>query len=130
MRHNDAAGMGAITLARELSLARRAACPRVARRRRSPQGLLAERHESQLESRWIVFCRLREVRLAEVWAPPMAVSRLLAEARWSISWVATSEITRSHRLTAELPFGQPFAGVGFETEGGEKVREHYHVLQL
>ena len=66
----------------------------------APQGLLAERHESQLESRWIVFCRLREVRPAEVWAPPMAVSRLLAEARWSISWAATSEITRSHRLTA------------------------------
>ena len=61
----------------------------------------------------------------------MAVSRLLAEARWSISWAATSEITRSHRLDRlELLLGQPFVGAGFETEGGEEVLEHQHVLQL
>ena|SRR5215211_8622009 len=29
----------------------------------------------------------------------------------------------------ELLFVQPFAYVGFETEGGEEVREHHHVLE-
>jgi hypothetical protein len=27
-------------------------------------------------------------------------------------------------------FGQPFAYVGFEAEGGKEVREHHHVLEL
>jgi len=30
----------------------------------------------------------------------------------------------------ELLLGQPFAGVGLETEGGEEVLEHQHVFQL
>src|SRR5687767_13286595 len=69
VRHNDAAGTERrYHLARELHL-RRVVLHSLGSlvEDEAPQGLLAERHESQLESRWIVFCRLREVRSAEVW---------------------------------------------------------------
>ena len=71
VRHNDAAGMRGGHLARELQL-RRVVLHALGSlvEDEGAQGLLAEGHESQLESRWIVFCRLREVRPAEVGAPP------------------------------------------------------------
>jgi hypothetical protein len=68
VRHNDAArNEGRYHLARELQL-RRVVLHALGSlvEDEAPQGLLAESNASQLESRWIVFCRLREVRPAEV----------------------------------------------------------------
>jgi hypothetical protein len=133
VRHNDAAGDEVrYHLARELQL-RRVVLHALGSlvEDEAPQGLLAERHESQLESRWIVFCRLREVRPAEVWGA--AYGREQVARRGQVEHLLGGDLRYyplppSDRL--ELLLGQPFASVGFETEGGEEVLEHQHVLQL
>jgi hypothetical protein len=96
-----------------------------------PQGLLAERVKGQLESRRIVFRRLREVRPAKVRGA--AYGREQVTHRGQVEHLLGGDL-RDHALPPfdrlELLFGQPFARVGLEAEGSEEVFEHQHVLQL
>src|ERR671921_323790 len=133
VRHDDAAGdEGRYHLTGELQL-RRVVLHALGslEEDEAPQGLLAERHESQLESRWIVFGRLREVRPAEVRG---AAYRSEQVARRGQMQHLLGGYLRYYPLPSfdghELLLGQPFAGAGLETEGGEEVLEHQHMLQL
>src|SRR5437773_4449555 len=62
-------------------------------------------------------------------AAPIAVSRLVARARWSISCLVTSTITASQAATL-ASCSAPSPSSALEGELGEQVLTHQPVLQL